>query len=318
VTYPSGPPRLLAPLALAFALALTACDSGDSLAPPTGQGDTLGPPNTPDTASRPDTSGGGQRPTVFVSPGILTLAVGDSARLLAWTRAAPRDSIPAPSAVWSSSDTLVALVSPTGVVRARSAGSARISATVDGRSGTAAVTVSGAPSGRLEVSPADTTVDEGRLVPLTVRLVTPSGGGAPADSVTWRVGDANAARVSAYGLVLARRAGTVVVTTTRGALTGTARITIRPAALGSLEVEPPDGTRFPEPFLLPRAERLQLLTEVRDTEGRHLPGRRLDWSSTSPAATVDSTGLVTARQAGTATPFATSGGRTSGLPLQVP
>lgn len=117
---------------LPLALLLAACDS------PTGGG---GPPGAASVAIEPDS---------------VRLAWGTSTRL----RVTARDSRGRPAdlpgaAAWSTSDTLVAVVSDSGTVTARGAGAATVTAVVDGRTAAARVVVPAAYSLAVLEAPAD-------------------------------------------------------------------------------------------------------------------------------------------------------------------
>jgi uncharacterized protein YjdB len=79
---------------------------------------------------------------VDMQPGALQLVAGDSAAILARARDMYGREL-GRTAVWSSSNTQVAVVTQSGVVRALTAGTAFITATVDGVVGSTSVTVSG-------------------------------------------------------------------------------------------------------------------------------------------------------------------------------
>ena len=79
---------------------------------------------------------------VTVSPATKTLVAGDTATLTATARDAANAVIPAVAFAWSSSDSTIAKVNGTGLVTARLVGVATISATANGKSGSASVSVS--------------------------------------------------------------------------------------------------------------------------------------------------------------------------------
>ena len=79
---------------------------------------------------------------VVVAPEMAALLVGQTLALTAGALDAAGDPVPGATVVWSSSDPAVASVSTAGLVTAVGAGSATVTATSQGRSGTAQVTVS--------------------------------------------------------------------------------------------------------------------------------------------------------------------------------
>ena len=81
--------------------------------------------------------------TVSVTPGSLSLAVNDTSRLSVTLKDSTGAVVVGRAIDWSTSDAGVVTVLATGQVRGVGAGSATITATCEGKLGTAAVTVSG-------------------------------------------------------------------------------------------------------------------------------------------------------------------------------
>ena len=84
---------------------------------------------------------------VTVSPGGDTLTAGDSVQLSAEATDANGNAVPDPIFAWSSSDTAVATVDSTGLVRAKTDGSVDVTAELDGVGGGSVVTVIPPPDG---------------------------------------------------------------------------------------------------------------------------------------------------------------------------
>src|SRR5439155_19288949 len=102
---------------------------------------------------------------------------------------------------WSSSDATVATVSYSGLVCGVTPGTATITATSEGKSGTSAVTVTPVPVASVDVTPPSGSVQAGQTVPLTA---TPKdAGGTPLSgrTVTWSSSNTAVATVSNGGLV---------------------------------------------------------------------------------------------------------------------
>src|SRR2546428_260022 len=79
---------------------------------------------------------------VTVSPAAPTVQVGQTAQLTATPQDASGNPVTGPGITWQSSNGAVAMVNGSGVVTAGAVGSATITATSEGQSGTAVVTVS--------------------------------------------------------------------------------------------------------------------------------------------------------------------------------
>ncbi|PYP60661.1 MAG: hypothetical protein DMD40_00070, partial [Gemmatimonadetes bacterium] len=78
---------------------------------------------------------------VKVSPATAHIRLGGQAQLSALTETSENTPLPGRVVIWSSSNASVATVNDSGLVTAVAAGSATITATSDGKSGTSAITV---------------------------------------------------------------------------------------------------------------------------------------------------------------------------------
>src|SRR5690349_17849694 len=92
--------------------------------------------------------------SVAVSPTTASLTVGQTAQLTATPADASGNPLSGRVVTWATSNAAVATVSTTGLVSAVGAGSATITATSEGKSGTSALTVTNAPVASVTVSPA--------------------------------------------------------------------------------------------------------------------------------------------------------------------
>lgn len=135
--------------------------------------------------------------TVTVAPASRTLTAGDTATLTATAKNAAGVEQPGAVFAWTSSDTMVALVSGSGRVTARRAGTASIRATANGKTGTATITVNPGPaavllsySGSGQAAAVSTTLRDSLVVQVvdiggnpksgvSVSWVVTSGGGSP-------------------------------------------------------------------------------------------------------------------------------------------
>src|SRR2546425_13207892 len=93
--------------------------------------------------SRPDTLVA----SVTIAPSSASLHVGDTLRLSATPWDSSGNLLAGRSIAWTSDSTAVATVTSSGLVRAVAAGSSTIRATSEGRTGTAAVTVTASGGG---------------------------------------------------------------------------------------------------------------------------------------------------------------------------
>jgi hypothetical protein len=104
--------------------------------------------------------------SVTVSPATLDLDVGVDTQLTATPYNAAGDALAGKSVTWASSDNSIATVSPAGRVHAVAGGSASITATIEGKSGSANATVS--PTQPPPPPPTGTTISPGQNIQAVV------------------------------------------------------------------------------------------------------------------------------------------------------
>src|SRR5207244_4297075 len=122
----------------------------------------------------------------------------------------------------------VATVNGSGLVTAVVAGSATITATSEGQSGTAAITVVHVPVASVTVTPASTSVSVGQTVQLTATPKDANGSPLTGRVVTWSSSNTSVAGVNGSGLVSGVAAGSATMTATSEAQSGTSAITVTP------------------------------------------------------------------------------------------
>jgi hypothetical protein len=212
-------------------------------------------------------------------------------------------------ASWATGDMAVAQVSNAAGARGRttglSPGTTTVTASLSGQRASASVTVTVAQLVSIDVTPATTTLPQGRTAALTATGTYTDGSTRDLTrAVTWASSDPAVAAVSnasgTAGVAQALTVGSVTVTATQGGSSGQAALTVSPALLISLGVSPvapsiPSG-----------------LTQALSATGLYTDGTTQDlteacaWSSTAPASASVSTsagtrGRVSALVPGSAT-----------------
>src|SRR5207245_2191320 len=164
--------------------------------------------------------------SVTVTPETGGIQVGQTVQLSATPKDAGGAALTGRVVTWASSATGVATVSGSGLVTGGAAGSATITATSEGQSGTAGVTVSIVPVASVTVTPATASISTGQTVQLTGTPKDASGTALTGRVVTWATSNAGVATVSGSGLVTGVAAGSATITATSEGKNGTAALTV--------------------------------------------------------------------------------------------
>ena len=252
--------------------------------------------------------------SVTVSPSAATVLVGGTQQLTATPLDANGNPLSGRTVTWTTSAPGVATVDANGLVSAVATGSATITATSEGKSGTAAITVSSIPVASVAVSPASATLIVGATQQLTATPLDANGNPLSGRTISWTTSAPGVATVDANGLVTAVAPGSATVTATSEGKSGTSAITVNPAPVASVAVTPGSAT-------VSVGGTQQLTATPLDANGNPLSGRAVSWTTSAQGvATVDANGLVTGVATGSATITATSEGKsgTSAITVAVP
>ena len=239
-----------------------------------------------------------------VTPSRIEIIEGESAVLSA---SVSPEAASDRAVAWSSSDRSVATVDKAGTVHGLRPGTATVTATAEGKSGTCAVTVKAKAVNVTEVTldKTELTLTEGETETLTA-TVKPDN--ADNKKVTWSSDRTEVATVGGDGRVTAVKAGEAVVTVTTedGGKTATCKVTVRAKAVSVTEV-----TLDRAELTLTEGEAETLTATVKPDNADN---RKVTWSSDkTEVATVDGDGRVTAVKAGEAVVTVTTedGGKTA-------
>lgn len=237
----------------------------------------------------------------------LTMAEGDSQTLTATV--SPYNATDK-SVEWSSNKPSVATVSSSGVVTAKSAGTATITVRTNdgGKTATCSVSVS-VPVTGVSLDKTSLTMAVGDMQTLTA-TVTPST--ATDKSVTWSSSNTSVATVSSSGVITAKAAGitTITVTTNDGRKNATCSVTVTPVAVTGVTLNKSSLSLY-------QNDSETLVATVLPSNASN---KNVSWStSNSSVATVTTNGQVTAISSGTATITVTTtdGGKTASCVVSV-
>jgi trimeric autotransporter adhesin len=209
------------------------------------------------------------------------------------------------SASWTSSDTTVATVTSTairkGFVKAVGQGSAIITATQAGISGSTTVIVTPAVLKSIQITPPNPSLAKGTTEQLTATGIFTDGTTEDLTlSASWTSSDRDVAKVTSIGMhrgfVAALAVGSATITATQEGISGSTTVTVTPAALKSVTVTPVNPS-------LPAGVSLQLTATGTFTDGTTQDFTNTAyWVSPLPeVATVSATGLVKGVTAGLST-----------------
>ena len=249
--------------------------------------------------------------SVVVLPSAATVQVGGTTTLTATINDATGAAITDRALNWASNNVAVATVSASGVVTGQSAGTAVISATSDGRSGSATVTVVPVPVGSVTISPSSAALVPTQVLSLSVEVRDENKSLVTDRAIAFTSSNPAVATVSTTGVVTAVTPGSATITATSEGKTGTAAISVVPMPVGSVTVSPATAN-------VVAGQAVTLSATVRDTSGAVVGDRVVTWqSSNSSVATVSGAGVVTGMAAGTVTITATSETRSGSAAVTV-
>jgi alpha-tubulin suppressor-like RCC1 family protein len=258
--------------------------------------------------------------TVTVSPTPVTLASGTTQQFVATPRDIAGNGVPGRPVIWSTNAATIASVDAVGLVQAALAGTATITATVDGYAGTASVTVTPgdvSPSISVITSSAAVVVS-GSTVDVTLQAKDAAGNTITTGGLVVVFTHAGGTSTGTFSATTDNANGTYAATftgvdagtpTTIGATVGgqvvasslpTIQVTPAPVVpVASVSVRPAEVT-------VVVGSTRQLVATAMDANGVELENRSVVWSTDAPTiARVDSSGLVEGLLPGSANVFAT-------------
>lgn len=259
--------------------------------------------------------------SVEITPNVLALQPGQEHPVEAVLRAADGTVIGGRAITWSSSSSPTVTATSYGnvsfaMLRAQSAGFATITATSEGVSGTAHVTVATWPANvhSITLTPADTIVAIG--AELTMRAVLRAADGAilTGRTITWTSTAPEYAAVDQHGNVRALGAGNVAIRATAEGVTGQAAVRVQAAVtpVAHVHIQPYAKSAWVDHVVAFSGVALA-------QNGTVLEGRTLTWSieDSTIAAVNPATGQVRGRRPGVTKVRATAEGVTGQAELHV-
>jgi len=161
-----------------------------------------------------------------VSPSSASVQSGATMQLNAVPQDAAGNPLTGRPVSWASSNTALATVSSSGLVSGVAAGAATITASAEGKSGAASITVTSVPVAAVSVAPTSPSLQVGQTVQLTATPRDASGNALGGRAVTWTSSNTSVATVSGSGLVSGGAAGTATIMATSEGKSGSATVTV--------------------------------------------------------------------------------------------
>lgn len=200
---------------------------------------------------------------------------------------------------WSSSDTKVATVSKDGKVTAMAPGTAKITASVDGKTAVCTVNVTATLKG-ISLNKSELNLKKGQSEKLVVSY-------DPADTtdkkdVVWTSSDTSVVSVAADGTVNTLKEGTAEITAKVGDKTAVCKVTVKEIHLNEISLSKAETT-----IAKGETETLKVIYNPEDTTD----DKTVIWSSSNPEIASVKDGVVTAIKAGTTEITAKVGDKTA-------
>jgi len=236
--------------------------------------------------------------SVAIAPATATITIGGTVTLQGIAYDAGGNTLSGRTVVWASSAPQVATVNSSGQVTGVAAGSATVTGTVEGKTGSSAITVTVIPVAAVTVSPGSAALDVGQSAPLTAVATDANGNTLTGRTITWSSANTSIATVTAAGLVKGIGAGTTTINATSEGKTGTAQVVV--TAPTPTPPPPPTTTVAsvtvsPASVTLTNTRPKTLTAKVVDANDHVITGHTITWSSSdSSRVSVTSTGATTA------------------------
>jgi hypothetical protein len=233
---------------------------------------------------------------VAVAPDTIVVGASATASAIGLDQNSATIGIVAP--VWSTTSPSVATVSASGIVTAIAPGQTTLVASVNGKQGERTLTIVLAAVARVVITPVTGRVARGATLQISAITLDYTGHDLSGRAIDFSSSDATKATVAPNGLVTGVAAGTVTILATSEKVTTSMPLTVTavPDSVATVTVSPAVKS-------LTVGGSVQLAATLRDSTGKVLTGRTVEWSVSGipgfNAATVSSTGLVTAVAPGT-------------------
>lgn len=239
--------------------------------------------------------------SISLTPVTVTLTVGGSTQLTV-TLAAANGEVLTRTVTWRGSNDAVVSVDANGRVTATGPGVASVTATSEGRSTSASITVAAVAIGGVSVSPTAVSLTVGQTTQLSAAVTDVNGQVVRDRDVRWTSSNEGVATVSSSGLAIGLAVGSATITASVDGRSASVGVTVSPIPVGAVVVSP-------SPAQLIVGQSVALSVQITDASGRIVDRAKAFASDAPGIATVDQQGLVRAVAPGTTTVRVSSEGQ---------
>lgn len=233
--------------------------------------------------------------SVAVSPSARTVYVGATVALTAIAKTSSGSPVTDRAVTWTSGAPDVAIVTASGVVQARKAGTVRITARIDDKEAFADITVSDVPVASVVLAPDSLDLVPGSRRQLQALARDAAGRPLEGRAVAFSSSHPMVASVSPSGEIEAVSPGFAFVHADVEGKRATTRVIVGEVPVARVVV----STTAVE---VEQGESVMIIARAEDAQGNHLPGRLIYWGSSDPMRVeVLSNGQVTGVREGHAT-----------------
>ena len=210
--------------------------------------------------------------TVRVDPDFVGIELGGNAVLAATLTDIAGNIVTGREVIWSSSNTNMVSVDQSGFIAGLAVGGpVTITATSEGRSGSAQVVILRPSVQTVVVTPRESNLNAGETVQLSALVYGYNGVPITDRAVTWISGDEAVATVSQSGLVTTHADGAVVIQAIVDGITGIGFVYVT-ADVASITISPANLT-------ITQGESGSLTADLRDANGNPVAWRQVTWTT---------------------------------------
>jgi uncharacterized protein YjdB len=252
--------------------------------------------------------------SVAIIPDTASIIVGQAAVLSVLVKDSVGNTVTGKPITWSSSDSVKARVSSFGVVSGLAVSNVDITATVEGKSGTARIRILAPPSASVmsvSVSVPRSAFRVGENLQAAALPLDSLGGVLTGRNIVWSTSNAEVVTVSSSGLISGVGPGSATVSADVDGKVGSAIVQVSLVPVSTVTVTP--GTES-----VSAGATVSFSAVLKDSAGRVLTGRSISWTSSTPSvASVNDAGVATGILVGTTNIVAAAEGKQGQAALSV-